>query len=227
VKTGKQAVVRYALPNPDPASYRFTIKPTKDQTRFSDCVVLSIPLQEERGEEEGAARAAGTIYTALVALSGITLHALGNGMPLRGGIQVGTATELYPGEVYGAPLLDAYKRESTIAVYPRTVIHPDLFGYLQYLERREPDTDTNKYVLKKAGGCRRLICEAPDDLQPMLHFLSPEVVEAAPEYTVLRLPAYKWVRAQVGRYRQETNLQLAGRYSRLATYFDRYVAETS
>jgi hypothetical protein len=27
VKTGKQAVARYALPNPRPASYRFTIKP--------------------------------------------------------------------------------------------------------------------------------------------------------------------------------------------------------
>ncbi len=30
VKTGKDATARYALPNPDPASYRFTIKPKKD-----------------------------------------------------------------------------------------------------------------------------------------------------------------------------------------------------
>jgi hypothetical protein len=30
VKTGEEAVERYALPNPDPASYRFTIKPPKD-----------------------------------------------------------------------------------------------------------------------------------------------------------------------------------------------------
>jgi hypothetical protein len=30
VKTGRDAVSRYALPNPDPASYVFTIKPTKD-----------------------------------------------------------------------------------------------------------------------------------------------------------------------------------------------------
>ena len=30
VKTGKEAVERYALPNPDPASCRFTIKPEKD-----------------------------------------------------------------------------------------------------------------------------------------------------------------------------------------------------
>lgn len=30
VKTGKEAVARYALPNPDPASYVYTIKPKKD-----------------------------------------------------------------------------------------------------------------------------------------------------------------------------------------------------
>lgn len=30
VKTGADAVARYALPNPEPASYRFTIKPDKD-----------------------------------------------------------------------------------------------------------------------------------------------------------------------------------------------------
>lgn len=30
VKTGKEAVERYALPNDDPASYRFTVKPKKD-----------------------------------------------------------------------------------------------------------------------------------------------------------------------------------------------------
>ncbi len=32
VKTGKEAVERYALPNDDPASYRFTIKPLKETT---------------------------------------------------------------------------------------------------------------------------------------------------------------------------------------------------
>lgn len=32
VKTGRDAVERYALPNDDPASYRFTIKPLKDTT---------------------------------------------------------------------------------------------------------------------------------------------------------------------------------------------------
>ncbi|MGH9338280.1 MAG: hypothetical protein ACRD1R_01485 [Acidobacteriota bacterium] len=32
VKTGKEAVERYALPNDDPASYRFTIEPAQDTT---------------------------------------------------------------------------------------------------------------------------------------------------------------------------------------------------
>jgi hypothetical protein len=30
VKTGKEAVARYALPNPEPASYKFTICPDRD-----------------------------------------------------------------------------------------------------------------------------------------------------------------------------------------------------
>ncbi|MBI3048604.1 MAG: hypothetical protein HYY76_09890 [Acidobacteria bacterium] len=30
VKTGKDAVARYAMPNPQPASYRFTIRPERD-----------------------------------------------------------------------------------------------------------------------------------------------------------------------------------------------------
>jgi len=38
VKTGKEAVERYALPNDDPASYRFTIKPLKD-TRIQKGIV--------------------------------------------------------------------------------------------------------------------------------------------------------------------------------------------
>lgn len=38
VKTGKDAVERYALPNDDPASYRFTIRPLKD-TRIQKGIV--------------------------------------------------------------------------------------------------------------------------------------------------------------------------------------------
>jgi hypothetical protein len=38
IKTGKEAVERYALPNDDPASYRFTVKPEKDTTIQSGIV---------------------------------------------------------------------------------------------------------------------------------------------------------------------------------------------
>ncbi|MEA2235791.1 MAG: hypothetical protein QOC81_515 [Thermoanaerobaculia bacterium] len=38
IKTGEEAVERYALPNDDPASYRFTIKPEKD-TRIQTGIV--------------------------------------------------------------------------------------------------------------------------------------------------------------------------------------------
>ena len=45
-KTGEEAVERYALPNDDPASYRFTIKPLKD-TRIQKGIVQ--PANGHRG----------------------------------------------------------------------------------------------------------------------------------------------------------------------------------
>lgn len=152
-----------------------------------------------------------------------SLWALSEGIPLRGGLQVGPAVELFPQEIYGAPLLDAYQLESKIAEYPRTAVSPDLFGYLQYLEQLSPDTKFNVHASQKARQCRRLICAAPDDKHPMLHMLSQEVSDAAPEYDKLRVPAYKWVVAQVERYQKERNAVMAGRYSRLALYFETYM----
>lgn len=162
------------------------------------------------------------MFNVLVGVAGISLWALGEGIPLRGGIQVGPAVEIFPHEIYGAPLLDAYRLESKVAAYPCTVVSPDLFGYLKYLEQLPTDSKFNVYAAKKAGQCRQLICDAPDDGHPMLHILSPEVIKAAPEYGPLRVPAMKWVRAQADQHRTAGNQQMADRYARLAKYFETF-----
>jgi hypothetical protein len=68
---------------------------------------------------------------------------------LRGGLQIGPAVELFPQEVYGAPLLDAYQLEAKIAKYPRTAVSPDLLGYLTNLEALPADTQFNVYAAQK------------------------------------------------------------------------------
>ena len=52
VKTGKEAVERYALPNPEPASYRFTIKPQKDTPLTKGVVAWCGQAGRSRGIEE-------------------------------------------------------------------------------------------------------------------------------------------------------------------------------
>lgn len=90
------------------------VQPQVNQVGFSDTFVVSVSLQE-RGEPEGAARAASAVFNVLVGVAGVSLWALGQGIPLRRGVQVGPAVEIFPQEVYGAPLLDAYRLESTVA----------------------------------------------------------------------------------------------------------------
>ena len=209
------------LVTPDRLASFMRLRPKVNQIGFSDTFVISVPL-EERGEPEGPARAASAVFNVLVGLAGISLWALCEGIPLRGGLQVGPAVEIFPQEIYGAPLLDAYRLESKVAEYPRTAVSPELFGYLTYLEKLPIDTEFNVYAAKKAGQCRRLICDAPDDGQPMVHMLSPEVISAAPEYEPLRIPARNWVVSQVDRYRTELNQKLADRYVRLARYFETF-----
>jgi hypothetical protein len=197
------------------------LQPQVNQIGFSDTFVVSVPLQE-RGEPEGPARAASAVYNVLVGVAGISLVALSEGVPLRGGLQVGPAVDIFPQEVYGAPLVDAYRLESQVAEYPRTAVSPDFFGYLEYLARLPSDCRFNDYAATKAGQCYRLICQAPDDGRPMLHMLSPEVTKAAPEFEPYRAPAHKWVTSQLDRYRRERNQKLADRYARLARYFETY-----
>ena len=54
VKTGKEAVERYALPNPGPASYRFTIKPKKDKAKGGHRPARQwTPRRRRRGDLHG------------------------------------------------------------------------------------------------------------------------------------------------------------------------------
>jgi hypothetical protein len=198
------------------------LQPQVNRVGFSDTFVISVPLREN-GEAEGAARGASAVFNVVAGVAVLSLFALSEGIPLRGGLQIGPAVELFPGEVYGKPLLDAYRLESQVAVYPRTVVGSGVFRYLGYLEELTADSAFNAYASNKARQCRELFCDAPDDGQPMLHIASRAVVAAAPEFESYRVEAFKWVASQAERFRAEGNNKLADRYDRLARYFQLYL----
>lgn len=211
-----------ALVVPERRQSFLKLQPQINQIGFSDTFVVSVPLQK-RGELEDAARSASAVWNVLAGVAGISLAALAQAVPLRGGLEVGAAVELFPQEVYGAVLLAAYRLESQVAEYPRTAVGPDLFRYLAYLEQLPQDTPFNVYASGKAHACREFVCNGPDDGRPMLHILSPAIIAAAPEYEPYRVPAQNWVTSQVDRYRKEENQKLADRYVRLARYFETYI----
>ena len=81
---------------------------------FSDSFVISVPLWEEGHELVRAV----TVFSALSAACVVMITALASKHPLRGGIDVGLATEIGSGEIYGTALERAYLLERRVAKYP-------------------------------------------------------------------------------------------------------------
>jgi hypothetical protein len=92
---------------------------------FSDSFVASVPLRNDAGDLLPIV----TGFSALSAAAVVMLMSLATSHPLRGGIDVGLATEIGPEEIYGAALESAYLLESRQAGYPRIVIGDELWGY--------------------------------------------------------------------------------------------------
>jgi hypothetical protein len=192
---------------------------------FSDTFVVSVSLA--RGKEpEGLARAVTAVWAILASTASVAMVAMRQQIPLRGGMTIGTAVDLFENEAYGAALMDAYRLESTFAEYNRIVIGPELLDYLDQVEQISADTIFSRYAIDQARKCRELICSAPDDGLPMVHMLAPYIMSLPTSFGTtweeLRTPCRDWVEAEAQRFAEERDYKLAARYTRLLHYFDAY-----
>lgn len=90
---------------------------------FSDNIVVAVPCREERFKRSA--------FLAVAMMSAIIqVDFLKKGWLTRGGIASGSffADEVM---VWGTALVNAYKLESTVAIYPRVVVDPGLIGELR------------------------------------------------------------------------------------------------
>jgi hypothetical protein len=71
------------------------------------------------------------VFGIISALGSLCLLGLARKCPIRGGIEIAWGLELQPGELYGCAVVKAYELESEIAQYPRIVLGPYIFDYLQ------------------------------------------------------------------------------------------------
>jgi len=131
--------------------------------RFSDCIEAFVPLQTEKYH----ANAVNGVYGILAACGGMLLISLAEKKAFRAGLDVGIATELKNGEVYGPALFKAYKLESEVAQYPRIVLGNELINYLENLSRKNPQfPDQNEEDIEvckiMADSCLKMIVKDLD-----------------------------------------------------------------
>jgi len=188
-------------------------------TGFSDSFVTSVPLREEGHELVPVV----TVFSALSAACVVMLTALASKHPLRGGIDVGLATEIGPGEIYGIALERAYLLECRVAKYPRLVIGDELWRYLNaaLVHFESQTTPVSKAITAIVKKTLQMIATDADG-QRILDYLGPVVVEnAGPDHGQLMIqPAYNFVLAEQERLLTKGDPELIGRYVLLRRYFE-------
>jgi hypothetical protein len=203
---------------------RHTKEPLRPSfTGFSDSFVTSVPLREEGYELVPVV----TVFSALSAASIVMLTALASKHPLRGGIDVGLATEIGPCEIYGAALEWAYLLECRVAKYPRLVIGDELWRYLHatFAHFESQTTPVSKAITAIVKKTLQMIATDTDG-QRILDYLGPVAVEnARPDNGQLMIqPAYNFVRAEQSRMLAKGDPELIGRYVLLRSYFESRLA---
>jgi hypothetical protein len=186
---------------------------------FSDSFVTSVPLWEQGHELVPVV----IVFSALSAACVVMLTALANKHPLRGGIDVGLATEIGPGEIYGTALERAYLLEDRVAKYPRLVVGDELWRYLNaalanFENQTTPVSRAITAIVKKT---KQMIATDTDG-QRILDYLGPIVAEnAGPGHGKLMIqPAYDFALAEQKRMLTKGNPELIGRYVLLRSYFE-------
>jgi hypothetical protein len=188
---------------------------------FSDAFVTSVPLRSDGDDLVGVVR----VFSALSAASVVTLVSLANKHPLRGGVDVGLATEIGPQEIYGAALGSAYLLESKEAGYPRIVIGDDLWRYFNAVLANFRAQTTAAAAAVAAITERMLGLIATDkDGRRILDYLGQSMVRHAGSKddckNRLVRPTYDFVLAEQQRMIANGNKELIQRYQLFRGYVE-------
>ncbi len=186
---------------------------------FSDSFVASVALRNDRGDVIPIVR----VFSALFAASILMLISLSNKHALRGGIDVGLATELAAGEIYGAALERAYLLECQRAQYPHILIGDELWRYLstafvEFGKSATPSAKAAKAIVQKM----MQLVSTDTDGERILDYLGPVLAELMKprEAKIMVQPAYDFVVAEQQRLLSIGDAKLGERYRLLRQYFE-------
>lgn len=183
---------------------------------LSDAFVIAVPLMN--GNENCTPM--NGIYSALTATCATFLMALSLKIPARAGIDVGVGFNVDEREVYGPALERAVFIEGQLAEYPRLVVGPQLYSYLNGVENQNCQTSFGEIAKEIAKTCKKLLVQDTDG-HLILNYLGKNINEIfennIDRETVVR--AWDFVQKQYMKYFDEQNDKLASRYFRIGRYF--------
>lgn len=163
----------------------------------------------------------------LACASFAALSGLAAGVPLRGAINVGCATELAPGDLYGPGLAHAYHLEAKHARWPRVVVGSNVQRMLNEVLAWEHCSITESYLKSVAQRCNRRIFLAEDEF-PTVEMIGENVMDfygAPSAFLEYSHDAYKWACKERDRISADASLnsaerdKLLSRYDELIRYF--------
>lgn len=180
--------------------------------RFSDTIILCFTL-----DSESTSAPIHSIYTVLSSAASSFVILLSQGMPLRGAISIGIATELDDSGIYGSILHNLHYLESKKAEYPRIIVGDELVQMVNGFEAQSVTSkdifgNMNKAMIPRI---KRLIKRSDDGLH-ILNYLDKGIADSLKDkrkvvydnlnsFVKKQLSACKDSEKLLSRYRQLNN----------------------
>ena len=183
---------------------------------FSDTFIIAAELSNDNEPW----RPMNGIYAVLLSAAGMFGCALAEGIPLRGGIEIGLGISLSDDEVYGRGLVLAHDLECSLAEYPRIVVGPELERFIERVANSTKEDISVQYVRDLGQKCMNIIAHDTDGLT-IVDFLGPEMKMIEENWrSKIVEPGYRFVTEQQKAAAERGDLKLFARYSRLRHYYE-------
>ncbi|MGI5924529.1 MAG: hypothetical protein ACOX9E_11360 [Lentisphaeria bacterium] len=185
--------------------------------RFSDGFILYSSLASP-----GGVQAVSNVRNIILACSAIMLTSLAAGTPIRAGVAIAPACELFKDELYGPAIATAYTLENSCAQYPRVVVDNSVCDYLKSYQNIQETSVVDRFVKKLA--LETLACISKDfDGYWIVDFLGDSVREIMYEAnfdTKIFDKIINFTNQQLQQHRSNKDTKLTMRYFWLKEYIN-------
>jgi len=206
------------LPQDQREQVRGLLKQRLEMRFFSDSILISVNLLDDGSEQ---CTQTNSVLAAMQAASVMHLLSLAVGKALRGGIDVGLATKLDTGEVYGGAVVRAVRLEQTVAGYPRIAVGDSLRDYLRMILEAKPQSTAALMARRGAEEAELLVFRDSDGVHA-LDFMGAQIKEISDSTEAIDVEliaqVLSFARGEHERFSATGNEKLARRYESLCEY---------